>query len=280
MQNIISPETNQSVVEDLRELFRRIIARRKKKWIVPKYPLEEGDILDDPVGAYVEGLRGNFRPKVWEEHEIKEYRGNKCGEVEISFVCDGSGSMKDGGGQKRKEQQRAMVLAMEALKDFNDMADEEAGTLVEPIDIKTEVYKFQGGAGDSKPLKQMGRELSEKDRIVVCDELSRTQGGTTDFIPLETIDARLSDEALSKIRDGELKKIIIVMTDGESDDSRRVQNVTASLREKGVVVVGLGITSAGDAVLETYAPKALVVEDAKDLPRVLGKLLEEHLMDL
>src|SRR3989344_4156860 len=280
LQNVINPETNQSVVDDLRELFRRIIAKRKKKWIVPKYPLEEGDTLDDPVGAYVEGMRGNFKPKVWEEQEIKEIRGNKCGEVEISFVCDGSGSMNDGGGLKRKEQQRAMVLAMEALKDFNDMVDEESGSLTEPIDIKTEVYKFQGEQSDSEPLKQMGRELSEKDRITVCGELSSTPGSTTDFVPLETINIQLPDESLGKIRDGELKKIVIVLTDGESDDSRRVKDTIASLREKGVVVVGLGITSAGGAVLETYAPNALVVEDAKDLPRMLGELLEDHLKEL
>lgn len=281
LQGVVSPETNQSVVEELRELFRRIIAKRKKKWIVPKYPLEEGDTLDDPVGAYVEGMRGNFTPKVWEEHEIKEYRGNRCVEVEISFVCDGSGSMNDGGGIKRKEQQKAMVLAMEALKDFNDMVDEEQGTLVEPIDIKTEVYKFQGEESDGVPIKAMGKELSERDRIVVCEELSETQGNSTpDFVPLEIIDHSLSSDVVSKMHGGELKKIVIVMTDGESEDERRVGRALESLREKGVVVVGVGITSGGGAVLETYAPRALVAENATDLPRVLGGLLEEHLKDL
>lgn len=280
LQGVVNPETNQSVVEELHELFSRIIAKRKKKWIVPKYPLEEGDTLDDPVGAFVEGMRGNFTPKVWEEHEIKEYRGNRCGEVEISFVCDGSGSMNDGGGAKRKEQQKAMVLAMEALKDFNDMVEEERGALVESIDIKTEAYKFQGEESDGVPIKAMGKELSERDRIVVCGELSQTPGSTTDFVPLETIDDSLSPEVVSKMREGELKKIVIVMTDGESEDKRRVGRALESLREKGVVVIGVGITSGGSAVLETYAPRALVAENATDLPRVLGGLLEEHLKDL
>lgn len=280
LQGIVNPETNQSVVEELHKLFSRIIAKRKKKWIVPKYPLEEGDTLDDPVGAYVEGMRGNFTPKVWEEHEIKEYRGNRCGEVEITFVCDGSGSMDDGIGTKRKEQQKAMVLAMEALKDFNDMVDEEQGALAEPIDIKTEVYKFQGKESDRAPIKAMGKELSEHDRINVCGELSQTPGSTTDFVSLETIDGSISPEASAKMREGELKKIVIVMTDGESDDERRVTRTLESLREKGVVVVGVGITSGGNAVLETYAPRALVAENAADLPRVLGGLLEEHLKDL
>jgi len=280
LQSVINPETNQSVVEDLRELFKKIIARRKKKWIVPKYPLEEGDTLDDPALAYVEGMRGNFKPKVWEEQEIKEQRGNRCGEVEITFVCDGSRSMNDGGGAKRKEQQKAMVLAMEALKGFNDIIDDEAGSMVESIEIKTEVYKFQGKESDGLPLKQMGKELSERDRIIVCDELSQTPGSTTDFIPLEKIHTQLSPDSVSKIQNGELKKIVIVMTDGESGDADRVKGVTTALRENGVVVIGLGITSGGMAVLKTYAPIALVVEDVKGLPGALGKLLEDHLKDL
>jgi len=280
LRNVINPETNQSVVDELHDLFLRIIARRKKKWVVPKYPLEEGDHLDDPVGAYTEGLRGNFKPKVWEEQEVKEYRGNKCGEVEITFVCDGSGSMNENGGKKREEQRKAIVLAMEALKDFNDIADEDRSALVEPIEIKTEVYKFKGDKSDGEPLKPLGKELSPRDRILVSAELSDTPGSTTDFVPLETIDGGLSTESTDKMRNGELKKIVIVMTDGESDDPARVRRATASLRGKGVVVVGLGITKDGTAVLKTYAPDALVSESAADLPRTLGKLLEEHLEDL
>lgn len=281
LQGVVNSETNQSIVEELHELFARIIAKRKKKWVTPKYPLEEGDTLDDPVGAYTEGVRGNFRPKVWEEHEIKEYRGNRCGEVEISFVCDGSGSMNDGSGVKRKEQQKAMVLAMEALKDFNDMVDEERSTLVNPFDIKTEVYRFHGEENDRTPIKVLGKELSERDRITVCGELSQTSGSTTDdFTPLETIDGSISPDVSDKMHDEELKKIVIVMTDGKSDDARRVGRVLESLREKGVVVVGVGITSGGGAVLETYAPHALVAENATDMSRVLGGLLEEHLRDV
>ena len=41
-----------------------------------------------------------------------------------------------------------------------------------------------------------------------------------------------------KIKEGELKKIVIVFTDGDSDNPERVQNVLKSLREKGVVAIG------------------------------------------
>jgi hypothetical protein len=53
-----------------------------------------------------------------------------------------------------------------------------------------------------------------------------------------------------------------------------------SLREDGVVVIGVGITEEGRPVVSTYAPNALVVPDVAKLPFVLGDLLKEHLKDL
>ena len=53
-----------------------------------------------------------------------------------------------------------------------------------------------------------------------------------------------------------------------------------NLRESGVVVVGVGITIAGKSVESTYAPNALVAEDARKLPIVLGVLLKDHLRDV
>jgi hypothetical protein len=46
------------------------------------------------------------------------------------------------------------------------------------------------------------------------------------------------------------------------------------------VVIGVGITEAGEPVISTYAPNALVVEDVQKLPIVLGELLKEHLKDI
>ncbi len=77
-----------------------------------------------------------------------------------------------------------------------------------------------------------------------------------------------------------MMKIVIVFTDGGSDDPARVQGVLKGLRDSGVIAIGVGITSGGAPVLSTYAPNALVVEDVSKLPIVLGELLKEHLKDL
>ena len=69
----------------------------------------------------------------------------------------------------------------------------------------------------------MSKELGEKERIEVANILLSAPGGTTDFIPLETINKNLDEETKKKITEGELKKIVIVFTDGESNDADRTK---------------------------------------------------------
>lgn len=277
LEKIVDPETNAAVMEELKKLFSRIISKRMKKAQAPKYPVEEGDELVDPAELIADVRSGNLQSKVWEDTEIKEKRGDKFGEVEITLVCDRSYSMKEG--KKSEEQRKSAVLVMEVLKDFAELCEAEKINIDKPLSVKSEIYGF--GAGDDKnPMKTMSAELGEAERIKVFKDLHNLPGSTTDFNCLEAIDDNLDDEVKQKIKSGELKKIVIVFTDGESDDQAKVQNNLKNLREKGVVAIGVGITAEGKAVLNTYAPNALVVEDVSKLPIVLGELLKEHLRDL
>jgi hypothetical protein len=272
------PETNESVIDELEHVIRRIISRRLKERQVPRYPVEEGDELVDPAGWLAEVQGGNFEPKVWEDTEIKLKKEQKFGDVEITLVCDRSGSME---GQKQREQQKALVLFMEALKRFNDILDDEEVNVEKPLSIKSEIYTFQADMLDAVPVKRMGKVLSEKERIMSCSKVSTTPGSkTTDFVPLEIIQKGLTSETIEKIQEGELKKIIIVFTDGDSSDASRVQSTCATLRGKGVVVIGVGITSEGKSALVTYSPQAMLAEKAEDLPLVLKDILKEVLMDV
>jgi hypothetical protein len=88
--------------------------------------VEEGDELADPAQLISDVKSGNLSPKVWEDTEIKEKKGDKFGEVEITLVCDRSGSMDEG--QKAVEQRKSAVLIMEVLKEF-----EQIDTLHESI---------------------------------------------------------------------------------------------------------------------------------------------------
>jgi len=97
---------------------------------------------------------------------------------------------------------------------------------------------------------------------------------------LEAINEGLDNETKQKIAIGELKKIVFVFTDGGSDNVARVQKSLKSLRDTGIVVVGIGLTEAGEPSITTYAPNAQVVRDVSNLPIVLGGLLREHLKDI
>jgi len=280
---IRNPETNMSVVEELRNLFRQIRARRIKKVHPPRYPVEEGEELVDPAQLIAEAKAGNLEPKVWESFEIKEKVGKRFGQVQITFIFDRSGSMDENGGAKKIEQQKAGVLGMEALDEANELYDEEKVNMVEPLEILSEVYSFQADGDDGKPMKRMSKEFSEKERIGVMKKLGTVPGGnTTDFVSLEAIGAEVdADPTLrQKIAKGEIKKIVIVFTDGESGDVSRVQAVLKKLREAGIAVAGVGITESGKAVLNTYAPNASLARNAEDLPVTLGGLLKEHLADV
>ncbi len=281
LEQVINPETNESVIEELRRLISRIISRRLKPAMAPRYPVPEGEELVDPTELYTQVKAGNLEPKAWETHEVQERKGARFGEIEITLVCDRSGSMEEGGKMKLYEQRKAAVLLMEALKEFADRCDEERMNMDVPLEVRSEIYAFDATSADRRPLKALLPELDEKTRIEVSGILSSAPGQrTTDFMPLEAIGAGLSSETKQKITDGELKKIVIVFTDGNSDDPGRVQLALESLRDAGVVAVGVGITQDGAAALTTYAPEARLAEKAEHLARVLRELLQEHLVDV
>jgi len=278
LEKITNPETDVSLIEELRNLFSRIIAKRIKPRQSPKYPVEEGDELTDPAQLVADVKSGNLQPKVWEDTEIREKKGERFGEVEITIVCDRSSSMTEG--QKAVEQRKSAVLVMEVLKEFSDMCEEEKMNVDKPLEVRSEVYTFAGKSEDKIPLKKMSKDLGEAERVNVLKKLHDLPGITTDFSCLEAISVALDSETENKIKAGELKKIVIVFTDGGSDDPEKVQGTLKELREAGVVAIGLGITESGKPVLATYEPNALVVEDVSKLPIVLGDLLKEHLKDL
>ena len=278
LEKIVNPETDVGIVEELRNLFSRIISKRLKMALAPQYPVEEGDELVDPAQLIADVKSGNLQPKVWEDTEMKEKKGDRFGEVEITLVCDRSGSMEQG--QKAEEQRKSAVLVMEVLKEFAELCEAEKINIDKPLEVKSEIYSFASDEEDKIPLKKMSVELGEAERINILKKLYDLPGSTTDFNCLAAIDGNLDSKTKQKIKEGELKKIVIVFTDGGSDDPAKVQGVLKSLRAEGVIAIGVGITSGGSPVLSTYAPNALVVEDVQKLPIILGELLKEHLKDI
>jgi uncharacterized protein YegL len=285
LDSIINPETNESVVKDLSNLIKRIISRRVKPSFKPKYPVEEGDELIEPAELLASARAGNLHPKVWQDTEVKEKKGDLFGKVKLTFVLDRSGSMS---GQKLIELQRAIVMSMESQKELQDLAEEEKANLVKTLEIFWEIWTFQNTQDDFRAFKKMSDTFSKKDRVETCAILNSAPGDSTpDFNCLEAIlkEIKNDPERLQETEQRETKEIIVVMTDGKSDSPQRVQKIIEELRGLGVIVVAIGITEGGRSVETTYANDGnqdftKVATEAKDLPVVLGEVLGNNLKDL
>lgn len=275
VEQIRNPETNESVIEELRALFEQIITRRKKRLLTPKYPLPEGDLLAYPAEAVVRTSAGEVEPDVWEDIEFRERDDKLAGDFDVTVVGDVSGSME---GKKAAAQQLAMALVLEALAEFSDELENRRTDLAHDLHVRTEGWVF----GDrAECVKVLSEELSEKERVVMYKRLGKSDGQSTqDFLVLEELLKNLSDEEREKLGSGKLKKIVIVMTDGDSSDAARVQETLGKLREAGVIAIGIGITESGSSALVTYSPDARLCKRVEDLPPVLTDLLKEHLASL
>ena len=277
LENIKNPETDKSVVEEIREIFKKIIAERLRPRLISKLPVTEGEILAKPAETVAQVRAGVHEPEVWETVEPKERPKELFGDFEVTVVADRSGSME---GEKAREQRRAVALVLEALKEFSDEMDEMRSDIAYDLNVRTESWSF-GGENELAILKPLSNTLSEKERVAVYKTLTDTPGDhTKDFLALEGIAKGISAEDETKIREKKMRKIIIVMSDGASDEPARVQKSLIGLREKGVSVVGVGITSEGAAIVSTYAPDGLVCDQTADLPRVLGELLKKEIAGL
>lgn len=277
IENLKNPETNEFVIEELRALFQKIINERKKKKYVPKYPTEEGEILAFPAEAVAAVKSGDREPKVWETVEQKEKPREMHGDFDVTLVADRSGSMD---GVKAIEQRKAAALLLEALKDFCDELEEARKDIEYDLNVRTEAWSF-GDEAQVEILKPLSSELTEKQRVHVYKKLADANGNKTyDFMTLEKIRDNISEDDLRKIRAGKLKKIIIVMSDGQSHGVPRVQAVCNDLREKGIVIAGVGITLEGKSIETTYAPDGQVCENPSDLAKVLSDLLKNELKEL
>ncbi len=283
VEGIENPETNERVVEELREIFRQIIAERLVPRLRSKQPTTEGEILVRPAEAVASIKAGIQEPAVWETLEVRPKNAEHFGNFDVTVVADRSSSMNEGdenGAVKNVEQRKAVALMLEALTEFSIELEDIRHDLLYDLHVRTEAWAF-GGDAQIGILKPLSETLTEKERVAVYKTLGSTPGKyTKDFAALRKIKESIPEEDWQRIEEKKLRKIIIVLSDGVSADAGAVQSVAKELRERGVIVVGVGITKRGESIKATYAPDGRVSEKAADLGSVLGELLKEHLKDL
>lgn len=271
-------------IEQLSDAFDAVIQRRKSYRRVLRKPVKEGPMLDPRKGAtaVAEIRAGNLEPVVMLDYERKEQVKNLPNEFEFTLVCDGSGSME---GAKAVMQRRMAVLATEALAAFRERIAKERrkGEDID-LDVKTEVRMF---SDQDQVVKPLNATLEHVDRVKMHKALANIpQGGNNEPDTFQKIhDEQFTPARLKKLRSGDLKKVILFLTDGESDESaiqgwiHQLMKAAAHKNETPNLVIGAIGFDGGQAAVTTYAPNGYYAQNFENVPKIfedfLKKLLDE-----
>lgn len=268
------------LVAELREVFKQIVSRRlKERWKISPQLETEGEVLDEEALAesYVESKAGG-QPRAFREIKRSQKESVGYGSLDITLINDLSSSMNDGG--KLPMDRKSKLLFLESLADFQREireAEYESGVSL-GLEVRTETRAF-GGFGDEE-LKPLTPELSERERIAIWKKLSQGVGGTPDYLSLEAVQKSITPEYAKELKEKRRRKVVVVLSDGESQDAARVQRSLYALRASGVIVSAFGMTSSARAVKETYRPDAEVIEDIRKLPEAMQSIILKYTQDL
>ncbi len=268
------------LIAELREVFKQVVTRRlQRRWKVRPQLQREGEEIEGGAvaEAYIESKSGG-EPRAFREVERKQREEEGYGALDMTLINDLSGSMNEG--SKLEMDRKSKLLFLESLADFQkeiEAAEYESGMPV-GLGVRTETRAF-GDFGDAE-LKKLSPDLSEKDRIAIWKKMHKAGGGTPDYLSLEEILKALTPEDERQLREKIRRKVIVVLSDGDSENAERVQKNLKALREKGVIILGLGMTESGTAVKETYKPDAEVIIDIDKLPQAVQKVILQYTKDL
>ena len=276
----------QKFIADLSGTFDAVIQRRKTIERKLRKPVREGVMLSPSriATAVAEIKSGNTDPRTMLDYEDREATRTRPSDFEFTIVCDGSGSMKGEG--KDKMQRQLSVLITEALLDFQERLEKERrkGERIN-LNIKSEVRMFDE---NDHVLKPLGTTLTHKERVAMHKVLREFPGGSNNEIATFTKmrEEQFDADRVEKMRKGDIKKVILWLTDGESDvnaiqsEIRRLEALTKNdSDQKSLVIAGLGF-KGGQGALTTYAPNGYYGESFEKIIEIFKKFLTQLLDDL
>ena len=264
------------LVQELREVFKKIVSKRLRERMRLSPQLQkEGEELEEGTLAevYAESRAGG-EPRAFREVERRKREEVGYGVLDMTLVNDLSGSMvEEGGGSKLEMDRKSKTLFLESLADFQkeiQEAEYENGMSL-GLEVRTETRAF-GDFGDAE-LKALSPALTEKDRIGIWKKLHHAGGGTPDYLSLEAVLKEISPEYEKELKAKTRRRVIVVLSDGASQDQERYMKTFKELEQRGVIMVDLGM-------LTSARPGAEVIDDIKKLPQAVQKVILKYIQDL
>jgi hypothetical protein len=255
----------QSQIQEMRDVFKLIINER----VSTKRRLQgnhiEGPLLNpDTLAQIVMDVNaGIHEPAAFMDYE--HHRGDReiTGRTDWIFIIDHSGSMK---GEKSQAATDSILICLEGLSGMHRdimAAEEDLGTDLD-LDIRTAIYTFNSEVHNPK---QLSHSLTEKERLDTYSLVSNARGGNADSEVLAMINELPVDP--------DRRQNIVVIADGEADDTPACEDLVRQLRAAGWNVFGIAIGS--EAAEKLYAPDSRRVDDPNDLTKAMKSLIEANL---
>jgi len=272
-------------IEPLRTVFERIIATRKEIRRRLRERTDEGVIIDPSMIAqsYIDAESGILNSRTQLKIRKDEFDENRPKDFEFTLICDLSGSMNENWpGGKSYEQKSSVILITEALDEFEKKLREERLEKVLDLHVLTEVRGFHSEDEELKPLSDA---IDFHTRVKISRRLDSCIGGrTADYKSLARVAATIDAETRKRIADQDLKKVLILITDGGSDDVSLAHEAKKRLVEAGVITKAVQIGQPGTQDVRKFNHvwhgDGLPCKDVSLLVETMEKLLEDFLKDL
>lgn len=269
----------------LRAVFERVIARRKEVRRRLKERTDQGVIIDPSLlaQAYIDSLSGITDSRTQLGIRIEELDEQRPLDFEFTLICDVSGSMNENSpGGKSYEQCLCAILITEALDEFEKKLDAQRREMLVDLRVFTEVRGF--GAEDEE-LKGMSNVIDYRTRVAVSRRLEACTGRrTADYKSLAHVAAALGGVAATPAEGRDLKKAVVLITDGGSDDPALTKEAKGRLDMLGVTVKAIQIGEPSTEDIEKFryvwGDDGLPCKDVSRLAATLERLLEGLLEDL
>ncbi len=269
----------------LRVIFERIIRTRKEIRRRLKERTDEGVIMDPSLMAqtYIDVRSNIFDSRTQLKIRQEELDEHRPLDFEFTLICDLSASMNANlPGGKSYEQRLCAILITEALDEFEKKLKKERLEKQLKLQVFTEVRGF---STEDEELKGMSSAIDYYTRVKICRRLESCVGKrTADYKSLARVASRIDLTDRQRIEERDLKKAVVLITDGGSDDVNLTREAKRRLIDKGVVVkaVQIGETSTDDIEKFRYVwgDDGLPCKDVSRLVPTMERLLEELLEEL
>ncbi len=262
----------QPEIDALRNVYKQIIEQRlSMKRGLARQATPEGVLLDpNRLAQSVTDIKSGVQePAAFLDYTERKRSTETTGNVDYYFGFDASLSMGEDEGKKARAAAAACIISLEGLSAMQaDVEREEMDSGVSlDLMIRSAVYVFGANTGCLKPLSP---SLDAKQRMDTYSAVSHPSGGTPDYVVLQAI----ADESRE---DPDRKRVIIMVSDGESDNKVEAVNALNRLRAQPNTYI-FGISIGSDDAVELYKPHSQRVDDPRHLPETMQRLITETIL--